>query len=68
LEEPVSRSLLIHTLGVVARARGIKKLAKEAGITRASLYKALSPKGDPSFETVEKIVAGFGLQLTVQAD
>src|SRR6202789_1971496 len=53
-EEPMDRQMLIHTLGVVARARGMMKLAKETGITRAGLYKALSPKGNPSFETVAK--------------
>jgi hypothetical protein len=47
----MDRQMLIHTLGVVARARGMMKLAKETGITRAGLYKALSPKGNPSFET-----------------
>jgi len=57
---------LIHTLGVVARARGMMKLAKETGITRAGLYKALSPKGNPSFETVAKIVGEFGMRLSAQ--
>ena len=58
-EEPMDRQMLIHTLGVVARARGMMKLAKETGITRAGLYKALSPKGNPSFETVPKIVGAL---------
>jgi probable addiction module antidote protein len=43
-EEPVDRQMLIHTLGVVARARGMMKLSKDTGITRAGLYKALSPE------------------------
>ena len=63
-EEPMDRQMLIHTLGVVARARGMMKLAKETGITRAGLYKALSPKGNPSFETVAKIVGAFGMRLS----
>jgi probable addiction module antidote protein len=63
LEEPMDRQMLIHTLGVVARARGIMKLPKETGITRAGLYKALSPEGNPSFETVAKIVGAFGMRL-----
>jgi probable addiction module antidote protein len=66
-EEPMDREMLIHTLGVVARARGMMKLAKETGITRAGLYKALSPKGNPSFETVAKIVGAFGMRLSAQA-
>ena len=39
-------------LGDVARARGMTKLAKEAGLTRASLYKALSSGGNPEFSTI----------------
>jgi probable addiction module antidote protein len=58
-EQPMDRQMLIHTLGVVARARGMVKLSKETGITRAGLYKALSPDGNPSFETVTKIVGAF---------
>jgi probable addiction module antidote protein len=49
------------------RARGMMKLAKETGITRAGLYKALSPTGNPSFETVAKIVGAFGIRLSAQA-
>jgi probable addiction module antidote protein len=66
-EEPMDRQMLIHTLGVVARARGMIKLAKQTGITRAGLYKALSPEGNPSFETVAKIVGAFGMRLSAQA-
>ena len=62
-EEPMDRQMLIHTLGVVARARGMMKLSKDTGITRAGLYKALSPSGNPSFETVTKIVGAFGMRL-----
>jgi probable addiction module antidote protein len=63
-EEPMDRQMLMYTLGVVAQARGMMKLAKETGITRAGLYKALSPKGNPSFETVAKIVGVFGIRLS----
>lgn len=66
-EEPTDRQMRIHTLGVVARARGMMTVAKETGITRAGSYKALSPKGNPSFETVAKIVGAFGMRLSVQA-
>jgi probable addiction module antidote protein len=66
-EEPMDRQMLIHTLGVVARSRGMMKLSKETGITRAGLYKALSPNGNPSFETVTKIVGAFGMRLSAQA-
>jgi probable addiction module antidote protein len=66
-EVPMDRQMLIHTLGVVARARGMMKLAKDTGITRAGLYKALSPDGNPSFETVTKIVGAFGMRLFIGA-
>jgi probable addiction module antidote protein len=66
-EEPVGRQMLIHTLGVVARARGMMKLSKDTGITRAGLYKALSPDGNPSFETVTKIIGAFGMRLSAQS-
>jgi probable addiction module antidote protein len=66
-EEPMDRQMLIHTLRVVARARGMMKLSKETGITRAGLYKALSPNGNPSFDTVTKIVDAFGMRLSAQA-
>ena len=66
-EEPMDRQMLIHTLGVVARARGMMKLSKDTGITRAGLYKALSPDGNPSFETVTKIIGAFGMRLSAQA-
>jgi probable addiction module antidote protein len=58
-EEPMDRQMLIHTLGVVARARGMMKLSKDTGITRAGLYKAVSPDGNPSFEAVTKIIGAF---------
>jgi probable addiction module antidote protein len=66
-EAPLDGQMLIHSLGVVARARGMMKLSKDTGITRAGLYKALSPDGNPSFETVTKIVAAFGMRLSAQA-
>ena len=62
-EEPMDREMLIHVLGVVARARGVTKLSRDTGITRAGLYKALSADGHPSFETVSKILGAFGTRL-----
>jgi probable addiction module antidote protein len=59
---------LVHALGVVARARGgMSKLAKETGISRQGLYKAIAKDGNPSFETVMKIVGAFGVRLSAQA-
>lgn len=56
---------IAHALGVVARARGMSKLAKQAGVTRASLYHSLSEHGNPELGTVMKVMNAFGLKLSV---
>ena len=58
-------SVIAATLGEIARAKGMTQLAKETGITRDGLYKALSPTGNPSFDTVQKVVKVFRLMLGV---
>lgn len=58
-------SVIAAALGDIARAKGMTQLAKETGITRDGLYKALSPTGNPSFDTVQKVVKAFGLRLDV---
>jgi probable addiction module antidote protein len=55
----------IHALNTAARAKGMTEVAKQAGVTRASLYKSLSAEGNPRFETISKIVEALGGQLTV---
>lgn len=60
-------SVIAAALGDVARAKGMTQLAKETGITRDGLYKALSPTGNPSFDTVQKVVKAFGLKFDVTA-
>ena len=60
-------ALIAHALGVVARAEGMAEIAKQAGLTRPSLYKALSKGGRPEFSTVLKVVHALGLKLTVAA-
>ena len=59
--------LITHALGVVARAEGMTEVAKQTGLTRASLYKALSGDGNPEFSTVLKVVHALGLKMTVAA-
>lgn len=54
---------LLKAINDVARARGMTKTAKEAGITREGLYKALSPEGNPAFTTVCKILNAIGYKL-----
>jgi probable addiction module antidote protein len=53
-------------LGVVARARGMGKIAKNAGLNRESLYKALGETGNPEFHTVMRIVRALGLTLSAR--
>jgi len=59
--------LVAAALGDVARARGMSKVAKAAGLGRESLYKALSAEGNPEFATVLKVIYSLGLKLHVAA-
>ena len=59
--------LVAAALGDVARARGMSKIAKAAGLGRESLYKALSAEGNPEFATVLKVLYSLGLKLHVAA-
>jgi len=51
----------------IARAKGMGQVAKEAGVSRESLYRALSTKGNPSFATVLKVTRALGVRLHVEA-
>ena len=62
LEEGDS-TLVAAALGDIARAKGMTQVAREACLGRESLYKALSPSGNPEFATILKVVAALGLQL-----
>jgi len=53
-------------LGIVARARGMGAVAKNAGLNRESLYKALGESGNPEFGTVMRIVRALGLTLSAR--
>ncbi|KKC39544.1 addiction module antitoxin [Devosia epidermidihirudinis] len=57
--------MVSHALGVVARARGMSQIAREAGVSRESLYRTLSDEGNPEFGTVMKIVRALGMKLAV---
>ena len=59
-------AVILHALGVVARARNMSQLARDTGLTREGLYKALSPDGNPSFATVAKVAKALGFRITVQ--
>jgi len=54
---------IAHALGVVARARNTSQLAREAGISREGLYKALSENGNPRLETVVQVARALGLKI-----
>ena len=56
-------ALVAAALGDIARAKGMAQIARETGLGRASLYKALSPEGSPEFATVLKVVRALGLRL-----
>jgi probable addiction module antidote protein len=58
-------ALIAHALGEVARAKGMAQVARSAGLGRESLYKALSPDGNPEFATVLKVLRALGLKLKV---
>ena len=56
-------AFIAHALGVVARAKGMTQLARDTGLGRESLYKALSGEGNPSFATILKVMAALGVKL-----
>lgn len=65
-EAPDDAAYIAAALGDVARARGMTDLAKRTGLTRMGLYKALSKDGNPSLDTVLKVLHALGLKLTPQ--
>jgi probable addiction module antidote protein len=56
-------ALVAAALGDIARAKGMTQVARDTGMGRESLYKALSASGNPEFATVMKVVAALGLKL-----
>ena len=56
-------ALFAAALGDIARARGMTQVAKESGITREALYKALRPGSEPRFETLSRVCAALGVRL-----
>ncbi len=58
--------LIVAALGDIARAKGMTQLARETGLGRESLYKALSSSGNPEFATILKVVRALGLRLHVE--
>ena len=56
-------ALVAAAIGDIARAQGMAQIARDAGLGRESLYKALSPEGNPEFATILKVVHALGLKL-----
>ncbi len=54
-------------LGAIARARNMAQIARDAGLSREGLYKALSGEGNPSFATILKVARALGLRLEIKA-
>ena len=63
--EDEDASFVAHALGVVARARGMTQVAQDAGFSRESLCKALSLEGNPSFDTIVRVLRALHLNLHV---
>ncbi|HMT81821.1 MAG TPA: putative addiction module antidote protein [Promineifilum sp.] len=60
-------ALIVAALGDIARAKGMTQVAREAGLGRESLYKALSPTGNPEFTTILKVLNALGLRFHVES-
>src|SRR5512137_2674484 len=60
-------AFIAKALGDIARAKGMSQVARDAGLSRESLYKALSGDRSPGFDTILKIVAALGLKLHAEA-
>jgi probable addiction module antidote protein len=66
-EAPEDASGIARALGDIARAKGMTQVAKDAGLSRESLYRALSADGNPSFATVLKVARALGVKLHAAA-
>ena len=66
-EAPDDAAGVARALGDIARAKGMTQVAKDAGLSRESLYRALSADGNPSFATVLKVARALGVKLHAEA-
>jgi probable addiction module antidote protein len=66
MEDSEEPRVLLIALRHLAQARGIAKVAKKAGIERESLYRVLSPRGNPRLSTLVAVIKALGLSLTVE--
>jgi probable addiction module antidote protein len=66
-EAPDDAAGIARALGDIARARGMSQVARDAGLSRESLYKALGANGNPSFATVLKVAKALGVRFHAEA-
>ena len=66
-EAPDDAAGIARALGDIARAKGMAQVARDAGLSRESLYKALSENGNPSFATILKVARALGVRLHAEA-
>jgi len=66
-EAPDDAAGIARALGDIARAKGMSQVAKDAGLSRESLYRALSAEGNPSFATILKVARALGVKLHAAA-
>ena len=66
-EAPDDAAGIARALGDIARAKGMTQVAKDAGLSRESLYRALSAEGNPSFATILKVARALGVKLHAEA-
>jgi len=66
-EAPEDAAGIAQALGTIARAKGMTQVAKDAGLSRESLYRALGEGGNPSFATVLKVAKALGVKLHASA-
>ncbi|TPE44145.1 addiction module antidote protein [Amaricoccus solimangrovi] len=59
---------IAHALGIVARARGLAQIARDAGISRPTLYAAISGEGDPKLSTLLALTHALGFKFSVKAE
>ena len=57
---------IAHAIGVLARAQNMSRIAQDAGVSRAALYKSLTEDGDPRLSTVLGVLSAMGLRLSAQ--
>ena len=60
-------AVITHALGVVTRAKGMSQVARESGLSREALYKALTPDGDPKLSTLFRVLKALGMKVTARA-